>query len=49
LANSIVSDAFFIAVDSENPFGEWSLQEEKEYSAAELLEIVKEMGIVREA
>ncbi len=46
LANSIVSDAFFIAVDSENPFGEWSLQEEKEYSAAELLEIVKEMGIV---
>jgi len=46
LANSIVSDAFVIAVDNENPFGEWSLQDEKEYTANELLEIVKEMGIV---
>ncbi len=46
LANSIVSDAFIIAVDNENPFGEWSLQDEKEYTAGELLEIVKEMGIV---
>ena len=46
LANSIVSDAFVIAVDNENPFGEWVEQAEKEYTSSELLEIVKEMGIV---
>ncbi len=46
LANSVISDAFVITVDSENPFGKWSLQERKEYTGAELLNLVKEMGIV---
>ena len=46
LANSIVSEAYVIAVKSGDAFKEWLPTAEREYTSQELLAIVKEMGIV---
>ncbi|MDD3366787.1 MAG: electron transport complex subunit RsxC [Sphaerochaetaceae bacterium] len=46
LANSVVSDAFVITPDTENPMGIWEERPYEAFSAAELQKIVKDLGIV---
>lgn len=46
LANSVVTDAFVITVDPENPLGTWEEQSYDNLSAKEMLDIVKDMGVV---
>ncbi len=46
LATSVVTDAFFITPDAENPRGTWEEQPYDQYSKEELIDIVKQQGIV---
>jgi electron transport complex protein RnfC len=46
LANSVITDAFIITPDAEQPSDTWTEQPYDELSARELLDIVKEMGVV---
>jgi electron transport complex protein RnfC len=46
LANSVITDAFVIVPDAQQPTDVWSEQSFDDLSARELLDIVKEMGVV---
>jgi electron transport complex protein RnfC len=46
LANSVITDAFVITPDEENPLKEWEVQPYDQLSVKEMLDIVKDMGVV---
>jgi electron transport complex protein RnfC len=46
LANSVVTEAFVIVPDAENPLGNWPEQPYDTLSPQELLAIIKDMGVV---
>jgi electron transport complex protein RnfC len=46
LANSVVTDAFIIIPNSESPLSDWTEKDHESLSPAELLAMVKDMGVV---
>ncbi len=46
LANSVITDAFVITPDADNPWGTWEEQAYHELSPKQMLDIVKDMGVV---
>ncbi|MEA5032999.1 MAG: electron transport complex subunit RsxC [Sphaerochaeta sp.] len=46
LANSVVTEAFVIVPNAENPLGNWPEQPYDSLSAQEMLAIIKDMGVV---
>lgn len=46
LANSVITDAFVIVPDADNPLGSWEAHSYEDLSSKELLDLVKDMGVV---
>lgn len=46
LANSVVSDAFVIEVDKENPYGKWEVKPYDSLSGEQILHQIQQMGVV---